>query len=157
MAIVVEDGTGVTGANSYVTEAELTTYATNRGVTITGTNSVLIYKSMDYLEQKDFKGDKLNSDQALQWPRYNVFVDGYYVDSDTIPTLLKEAQMELCLSIDNDVDPMATLGREIKREKIDVIEVEYTNGASNRSYITAAELKLVKLLKNGGTVSTIRV
>ena len=43
-SIIVEDGSLVTGANSYISEADLTTYATDRGIVITGTNSILIIK-----------------------------------------------------------------------------------------------------------------
>ncbi len=49
MAIVVEDGTQVAGANSYVSESDLTTYASDRGVALSETESVLIIKAMDYL------------------------------------------------------------------------------------------------------------
>ena len=44
--IVVEDGTGTNAAaNSYVTEAELTTYAADRGVTLTAATDVLLIKA----------------------------------------------------------------------------------------------------------------
>ena len=58
--IVVETGSGSTTANSYVSEQELTTYASDRGVTLTGTASVLIIQAMDYLESKMFVGTKSN-------------------------------------------------------------------------------------------------
>ena len=35
--IVVETGSGSTAANSYASEAELATYASDRGLTVTGT------------------------------------------------------------------------------------------------------------------------
>jgi hypothetical protein len=145
--IVVEDGTGLTNSNSYVSEAELTTYATDRGVTISGTNAVLLIQSMDYIESQDFKGYKYTEEQALQWPRGNVSIDGYLIDVDEIPTLLKEAQMETALSIDAGNNPMATVGRATKREKVDVIEVEYMDNAAESVYITAAETKLTKLVQ----------
>lgn len=145
--IVVEDGTGLTNSNSYVSEAELTTYATDRGVTISGTNAVLLIQSMDYIESQDFKGYKYSEEQALQWPRGNVSIDGYLIDVDEIPTLLKEAQMETALSIDAGTNPMASVGRATKREKVDVIEVEYMDNAAESVYITAAETKLTKLVQ----------
>lgn len=145
--IVIEDGTGKTDSNSYASEAELTTYAGDRGITITGTNAILLIQAMDYIEQQNFKGDKNTDEQALVWPRYNVYVDNYYVDNDTIPVLLKEAQMEVALSYDAGNDPLATIGRETKREKVDVIEVEYMDGARSNPYLAAAMNKLAKLTK----------
>lgn len=146
--IVQEDGTGLTTSNSYATEAQLTTYATDRGVTIAGTNSVLLIQAMDYIESFNFKGDKYSSTQALQWPRLNVVLDGYYLDRDTLPVLLREAQMEVALSVDGGDNPMANEARETIREKVDVIEVEYSSNALNKAYLTAAETKLTKLINS---------
>ena len=39
--IIVEDGTVVPGANSYASEAELTTYAADRGITLTAATDVM--------------------------------------------------------------------------------------------------------------------
>jgi hypothetical protein len=146
--IIVETGAGLTNSNSYVSESDLATYASDRGVTITGTAAVLIIQAMDYLESRQFLGTKSDIDQALQWPRFGVEVDAYYVDSDEIPTLLKQAEMEICIAIDGGVDPLANLGRETKREKVGDLEVEYAVGARPDTYLTAAEAKLRKLLVN---------
>lgn len=154
-AIVVEDGTGLTNSNSYVSESELTTYATNRGITLVGVNTVLLHISMDYLEQQNFKGVKNTDEQSLQWPRYGVYIDGYYVDNDFIPDLLKESQMEFAIGIDAGNNLLAVIGRETKREKVDVIEVEYMDGARDNVYITAAETKLKKLLMGGGASTMV--
>lgn len=155
--IVVEDGTEVSGANSYVTTAELATYADERGVTITGTAADLLIQAMDYLEQQNFKGVKNTSTQALQWPRYNVYIDSYYVTSTTIPQLLKDAECEIALAIDAGNNPLATIDRVARKEKVGPIEVEYAAGASDSVYIKAAEWKLRKLLAGGRfTMFTVR-
>jgi hypothetical protein len=157
MALIIEDGTGKTGSQSYASESELAAYALARGITVTGTDSELLVKSMDYLEQQNFKGNKLTKEQALQWPRFDVWIDGYSIDTDEIPTLLKEAQMEYALSIDSGVDPSATVDRAVKREKVDgAVEVEYMDGASDTQYIKAAEQKLRKLIKAGSGVVVVR-
>lgn len=146
MAIVVEDGTGLSTANSYISEAELTTYATNRGVTISGTNSELIYKAMDYLESFKFIGVKYSKAQALQFPRVGVVIDRFVIDYNEIPQLLKDAQAEICLSIDSGDNPLENQTRETKSEKVDVITVEYTDTARASVYLTAAHAKLDKLI-----------
>lgn len=152
MALIVEDGTGMTNSNTYASEAELVAYAAARGVTIanTITDEQLLITAMDYIEQQPFKGTKNTKEQALQWPRFGVKIDGYYIDTDEIPLLLKEAQMENALGIDSGSNPLASEGRSTKREKVDVIEVEYMDGARNKTYLAAAEAKLTKLLKAGG-------
>lgn len=147
MAIIIEDGSNVTGANSYATEAQLATYATDRGVTVTGTAAVLLIKAMDALEAKNFIGSKANFDQALQWPRLGVQIDGYSIASDTIPDALVSAQIELALAIDGGTDPLANQTRQTTREKVGPIEIEYSSSARTTTYLAAAEAKLSGLVK----------
>lgn len=149
-AIVVEDGTGLVNSNSYISEAELTAYATDRGATLTSVAATLLIQGMDYIESKLFQGFKYGSTQALLWPRGNVIIDGYSVSSATIPQLLKDGLAEVCISIDGGVNPLATQGRETIKEKVGDIEVEYKNGSRPADYLTGAETKLKKLLKNSG-------
>jgi hypothetical protein len=147
MAIIIEDGSKVAGANSYATEAQLSTYATDRGVTVSGTVAVLLIQAMDALEDKNFIGTKANDDQALQWPRLGVQIDGYSIASDTIPSNLINSQIEIALAIDGGDNPLANQGRETVREKIGDIEVEYGKSAHPTTYLAAAEAKLSSLVK----------
>jgi len=133
MAVVVEDGTGSdSAANSYVSEAELTTYATDRGITLTGSADHLLLLSMDTIETRKYQGSKTSTTQPLSWPRTGVVVDGESIASDEIPSDLKTAQIVTALSIDSGVNPMGTTEPAIKRKKVDVIEVEYQDGSSGR-------------------------
>ena len=156
--IVVEDGSGKTDSNSYISEAGLTTYATDRGVTLSGTASVLLIQAMDYIEVQSYKGYKYTEEQALQWPRGNVWLDGYSVDVDEIPQLLIDAQCEVAIGIDGGVNPLANVGRSTKKEKVGDIEVEYMDGARDSTYLAAAESKLSKLLSPGsGGMSAVAI
>lgn len=161
MATITEEtGTGASNSTSYATEAELTAYIAERGITLSntnGTNSELLIKAMDYLEQQNFIGDKGSSTQALQWPRVNVIVDGWNVASDSIPTILKEIQIEFAAGIDEGNNPMNPVSRETLKEKVGDIEVEYSSSSRSQTYVKAAELKLNKLLKNSGGLSALRV
>jgi len=116
------------GTNSYVTEAELTTYATDRGITITGDKSILLIRSMDYLETRIYKSTKLVDTQPLQFPRY---------DYDPVPNEIKNAQMIATLLIDSGYDLQASIGQAVKREKVDVIEIEYQDGSNSSTMYTA--------------------
>ncbi|MBT4080297.1 MAG: hypothetical protein HN929_01940 [Chloroflexi bacterium] len=147
--IVVEDGTGKTDSNSYISEADFSTYATDRGVTISGTVAVLLIQAMDYIEEQPFKGDKGSDDQALQWPRSGVIIDGYSVDTDAIPVKLTEALCEAAIAIDGGDNPLSGVGRDIKRTKAGSVEVEYMDGARSTTYLAALENKLSNLLNSG--------
>lgn len=100
MALIIEDGTEVANANSYTTDAEFVAYAAARGYSIGATEAdrdILQLKAMDYLSsvESSFKGTRTTSTQSLSYPRYDVYLHGYLIDSDAIPQELKNAQMEL--------------------------------------------------------------
>lgn len=155
MAIVVEDGSIVTGANSYVTEAELTSYAAARGITIEGDEEELLIKSMDYIESLSFIGIKNLQDQPLQWPRTDVVIDGYIVRSDTIPNELKKGQIETALSIDSGEDPLANVPRLKSSVTVGDLSVTYEKGGSATTVVRKISASLAKLVTSLGGSSFV--
>lgn len=155
--IIVEDGTIVAGANSYVSEADLTAFAAARGITLTSDEDDLLYQAMDYIEAKLYIGYKLTRDQALQWPRGDVKIDGYYIDSDTIPQELKNGLMQTAIAIDQSNDPLQDLPRSTKREKVGDIEVEYSDSATSVVINRKINAALWKLLASGSGTNIINV
>lgn len=151
MAIIVEDGTNVTSANSYVTTAELTAYATARGVTlVTGAESLLI-QAMDYIETQQYQGSKVLFTQGLQWPRVNVWIDGWYNNVTTIPKELKNGQMETAIAIDQGNAPNADVTRFAISEKVGELEVHYAPNAPANTINKKINSWLYKLLAGGGS------
>ena len=154
MALTVEDGSIVTGADSYISVADFQAYNTARGYTLTGDEEQLLLRAMLYVEQLSFKGYKLTKAQPLQWPRNGVSIDGFEVTTSEIPQQLIDLQCEVALAIDGGDDPLGTIDRAVKREKVDVIEVEYQDNAvpfSLNRKIKALESKLTRV-SSGGTV-----
>lgn len=149
--IVVEDGTKVAGANSYVTEAELVAYATARGVTLTGDTEELLIKAMDYVESLEYVGVKLLYTQPLQWPRADVVLDGWYQDIDTIPSELKNGLMQVAISIDNGEDPLQDIPRRQSSVSVGSISVTYEPGSSATTAVPKITSQLRKLLKSSGS------
>ena len=150
--IVVETGSGSTTANSYVSEAELTTYAADRGITVTGTKAELLIRAMDYIESRDFLGTKKNQTQATMWPRYGVMLNDYYLSSDSIPQLLKDAQMETAIAVGDSVDPLDNQTRETSKEKVGSLEIEYAPTARAVTFLKAVDIKLAKLTHRSNRV-----
>ena len=148
--IVVEDGTVVAGANSYVTEAELTTYAADRGVMLTTTTDVLLIKAMDYIESLAFIGYRHVGAQPLQWPRDQVYIDGQHISRTTLPKELKSGLLAAALAVDDELDPLRNVERATKREKVDVIEVEYMDSAASQTIVRTISAALYKILLPGG-------
>jgi len=138
--MIVEDGTIVNDANSYVTVSYADSFHNDRANSSwTGTDAVkeaALIKATDYIEQVyegRWVGYLVDNDQPLSWPRtYNVN-GSVYVDYDIsgdIPKRLKQAVCILALeSLSGELNPV--LDRAVKREKVDVIEVEYMDGASD--------------------------
>ena len=145
MATVVETGVGLTNSNSYISDADFAAYAASMGVTVSGTAAILLLKASIYVEALPFIGTKKTSAQSMQWPRNDATVDGFLTPSDAIPKLLKDLQCEVAIAIDSGTDPLADVTRSVKKEKVDVIEVEYMANSAAFSYnrkILAIEKKL---------------
>jgi len=88
------------GTNSYITENELTTYASDRGVTLPDDVSILLIKAMDVLESKTYSGYKTDDAQALSFPRYGISTQY----DNIVPTQVKTAQAMLSIAIGEGSD-----------------------------------------------------
>jgi predicted nucleotide-binding protein len=148
MTIIVEDGTVVTGANSYVTLAEFKAWADARDIDY-GTDAEVtaqLYRAMDYLESLNYKGTKANESQELQWPRHDVCIDTYTVSSTEIPSKLKNAQYEAIKAEIDQVSAMANLERQTTSETVGDISVNYATGSASRTTSQALSYALRKLV-----------
>jgi hypothetical protein len=91
----------------------------------------------------------VNEDQALDWPRYNVEVEGYAVDSDIVPTEIKNACAELALKASSaDLNPDLTQG--VISEQVGSISVTYDKGSPQFTRYRAIDAIIAPYLKAGG-------
>lgn len=161
MALIVEDGTGKTDSQTYSTVTDLDSYASLRGITLPATEAekeVLLIKAMDYLEslQGMYKGIKANEFQALQWPRYNVYIDSYYVESDTIPRPLKEAQLVAAVIINGGGDLQPSVSPKVVEKQVDTLRIRYSEGGgTNNVFYPKLTAALRPLLGGGGSGLTV--
>jgi len=141
------------GVNSYITEAEFATYAADRGITITGTPSVLLINAWDYLAalEDQWQGVRSVLTQLGAWPRVPVYLYGQLLADGAIPQQLKDAQAQLGIEADTQ-SLMPTIGPgskgSVTSEKVDVIEVKYAEkpGGGNSLPIFVAVNALLKPL-----------
>lgn len=136
MALVIEDGTIVAEANSYVTVEGARAFALLRGVTLSAVDAdveILIIEAMDYVEAKGskFKGMKYTRDQDLQWPRSGATVDGYTVPTTEIPTDLTNAVSQLVIDGQDETLQPTGAGQEILKEEVGPIKIEYAERGSS--------------------------
>jgi len=112
MALTIEDGTIVSGADSWVTVAEWEAYATNYGHTVTGSEAekeVTLRKAQRAISTRyTLKGELVSSLQTTSIPRYwHTLIRGFAVASDDIPQAFKDAQCEMAWAIHEGADPLA--------------------------------------------------
>jgi hypothetical protein len=106
MALVVEDGTGKSDAESYVSVADADTYhaAHSGSADWTGASTAEKEKALRLATQwlgasydGRWLGVRFSGDQALSWPRDSVELDGYILSASDIPQQLLDATCELAL------------------------------------------------------------
>lgn len=154
MTIIVEDGTIVPNADSYVSVADYTSWADARGIEYD--SSVIesqILRAMDYIETLRFIGQKSTKAQPLQFPRVGVVVDGYELDYNEIPKELKRALFESVKAESEGVSQLANVERRTKREKVGEIEVEYAENSNSVTSVIAINKALYKLIAPAFLVS----
>lgn len=141
MAFIVEDDTGLANATSYVTVAFADVYAdsffsaTNYATWSNLGDSAkerFLNMSTKYIDRTySFQGQKGSTTQSLEFPRDYL----YDIDSEEVtgvPDVIKEAVCLVSRRLMNNVelDPDMDRGGAIKREKVDVIDITYSDGAS---------------------------
>lgn len=134
MAIVVEDGSGLSNSNSYISVADADTYltyndhiiATWTALSTTEKENALIRATMYLDRYMNWNGYKVNSENALRWPRSNVKdLDGFYFSISEIPEQVQRAVAELGYLLsqsDLDDDPAS---KGISEVTVDVIRVKF--------------------------------
>lgn len=136
MALVVETGSVVEGAESYVDVAAADIYHANRGNTAwaalnAASKEQALRKATAFIDGKyrlRWKGGRVTSIQPLCWPRWGVEdEEGFFIWNSTIPPRLKDAVCEAALrSLTSDL--VEDVDTSIKRQKIDIIETEFAIG-----------------------------
>lgn len=164
MPLIVENGTIVAGAESYISAAGADTYHGNFGNTAwalldTPTKEGNLRKATAYLQQAyrfRWKGTRAGTSQALDWPRFGVYVEDvafaglpYYVGTNVVPVEVQQACAELALKA--LAGPLAPdLERATAMEKVGSIQVEYVPGGPQYTRYRAIDLMLRPYLDQSG-------
>lgn len=157
MALVIEDGSVVANANSYITVAEFKAWADARGISY-GTDQAVeqaILRAMDWFERQYFIGNKANENQPLQWPRTEALIDGYYADATEIP---KEVNTALYEATKVELEGNSELNNEDRRtirEQVGDISVEYAANSLNRVTTPALTFAMNRIVAPATMVSRI--
>ena len=171
MALIIEDGTIVASANSFITEIEADTILALYGKDTDWTTKssaekeTLLIQAGSWLNTKPrWCGCIVELAQTMIWPRTGMYKCSFLIDSDTVPEEIKRAQAFMAVeainsSIFRNVDP-GTTGQTLigERNKLDVLEEEKmysTKASKNGSQIVFSEVNclLEPYTQGGGTRS----
>lgn len=157
MALTIEDGSIVSGADSFTTDVEFQAWATARGYTLPATEAerdVLQIKAMDYLFSIEprMKGTRASDTQELPYPRYGVDENGFVLASNVIPEGLKKAQMALAYYVNTqDLLPNEAVSNLASFDVKGVYSESYGSGGASITVIPREALGYLKqLLKPRG-------
>lgn len=140
MALVVEDGSGVAGANSFVSEAEASAFFAARGLGFDDYEAKLL-RAMDELMAHRYAGTRTHIVNNLPFPRTGISdVYGNDYSSEEVPESVKLAQLWLSYYIGQGFDPSGAYTIAVKREKVSKIEVEYVAGEGGKSRLSLSDL-----------------
>jgi hypothetical protein len=170
MALVVEDGTGLSTAESFISVADASTYHANRGNTAWATLSPdtceqVLRKATDYMTEAyrtRWAGSRVSTTQALDWPRYAVPMRDVGLDGSTalypsnaVPQAVKSACAALALKA-SIADLTPDLSQAVKSKKVGQVEVVYQDYSAATKTYRAIDNILAPLLVNGGGLRVSR-
>lgn len=161
MTLIVEDGTGLSTAESYISVAGADTRHTNLGnAAWTGSTAVkeaALRNATVYLEQAyrtRWIGNRNIYTQALSWPRWNAQVDGFPVRTDAVPPEVANACADLALkALAGELN--ADLTRAITREKVGPLETDYNPYSPQSVRYRAIDMMLIPYLKGSAMQASV--
>lgn len=166
--LIVEDGSNVINANTYIDVDYARAYASDRGVTLNADDNIVaiqIIKAMDGLlaYSSQWQGERTNlragvsTPQELDWPRECVYIRVSLWAKDAIPSDLKRAQAQLVIEVNNGVDLLPTTpgGDKFVTEKtVGPITTKWSEGVALQSASTptirVVDNLLAPMLNYGG-------
>jgi hypothetical protein len=132
MSLIVEDGTGLENADSYVSLADARTLATSRGIVLSADDTELSQQLVSAADrvtsyEGQFTGQRVTGEQGLSYPRNNSFRYGTTIANTSIPKELKLAQVTLAGMLEAGVEVWAQGFDGVKSEKIGPLQIEYAD------------------------------
>ena len=164
MALIVEDGSYVSTANTYVDVDYVDTYFEDRdnstwdAATDESRERAILYAGQ-YLNSLTWKGYKTRRYQRMSWPRQGARdEDGFLVESTVIIERIKQAQCEAALRelTSGTLQPDLTSSNFVKKKKVDILETEFFQNAPARTLFPAVKGLLKGLIYSNNNWELIR-
>ncbi|OEZ50348.1 hypothetical protein JAB1_14630 [Janthinobacterium sp. MP5059B] len=166
--MLVETGAGLPDAESYASIAAADARCASLGLTAwaalaDGDKEIALRKAMIFMAtyRTRWAGRRVNQHQALDWPRYNVVVDGFIVPSTIVPADVVNACIDLAVRAGRSEDLLPDLdtgSNAIKKDKTGPLETEYfQNTTDARERFVAVDALLAPYFGSAGGGNSIKV
>jgi hypothetical protein len=170
MSLIVEDGTKVAGAESYASVADASAYHTargNAGWAAVVDKEAALRKATDFMLQTyrlGWKGYRVDPEQALDWPRCEVYLNevlsgqfssSYCLPSNIVPNEVKNACIELALKVTvEDLNPDLT--QQVLSSTVGPISISYSASSPQHKRFRAVDMMLYPYLDGNGITAKVR-
>lgn len=150
MVLTVEDGSIVSGADSYITLSAARTFLSSVGLslaTVDADAEVQLRKAFYHIEAMNFLGSVTDTAQLTQFPRKDIVRYGVALPDNAIPPEISRAQAYIAAAIQSgvSVDVAGASPIQTASQKVGELEVSYfKEPAYTPTRIPAAQ----NLLKN---------
>ena len=168
MSIIIETGEGLTDAESYASVAAADARCASLGVTAWAafaedSKEIALRKATLFMAiyRTRWAGRRVYQQQALDWPRYNVAVDGFILPSTIVPADVVNACIDLAVRAGRGEDLLPDLdtgSNAIKKDKTGPLETEYfQNTTDARERFVAVDALLAPYFGSAGGGNLIKV
>ena len=159
MSLIVEDGTGLSTAETFVSVADADAYhSAMNNATWTGTDAVkesALRRAAQYIDTRyRYKGERKNLNQALEWPRAFYERDGR---AETWPVAnLKAACCEAALRALSDTLTADVSTDQVIEETVGPITVKYASKSGQTRYPVVDDLLRKYVIAGAGQIRVER-
>ena len=166
--LTIETGAGLPDAESYASVAAADARCASLGLIAWGAlaevdKEIALRRAALFMAtyRTRWAGRRVYQQQALDWPRYNVVVDGFTVPSTTVPVDVINACIDLAVRAGSGEDLLPDLdtgSNAIKKDKTGPLETEYfQNTTDARERFVAVDALLAPYFGSAGGGNSIKV
>ena len=166
--LITETGAGLADAESYASVAAADARCASLGLTAwavldEGAKEIALRRATQFMAtyRTRWAGRRVHQQQALDWPRYNVAVDGFVLPSTSVPLDVVNACIDLAVRAGRGEDLLPDLdtgSNAIKKDKTGPLETEYfQNTTDARERFVAVDALLAPYFGSAGGGNLIKV
>lgn len=159
--LTVEDGSGVVGADSYISLADARLFLQSVGLTLATVDAdaeIQLRQAFYYLEAKSYRGEVTDPAQLTKFPRKYLTRNEVAIPDDTVPLDITRAQAYYAAAVASGVklDSIATVQAQKASVKIgEIATTFYKSNSFGMSRVTAAEKLLNNFISESGGFTTV--